>query len=393
MTGATSEGATDTSPCTTTGNGAQGVDPRFERSVSRWLRAYPRRWRAARAAEVTAVLADLAEPGARRLDLRSGLGLVRSGWATRWREHPPPLPWLGYRLLDQRLPAQHRAWVRDDLAGGLLHVRALSPYFAFMGYLAFRDDGLTGLVMMTTGIVVVSWVLLGGHRRRESVRRHLSLQPGEAPDAQSLITGWVYRTRVQAVGILPLVAGVLGLGAVAGAVAAGRAHRRLVATGCGAACVNVEGGPVDGMRTELLVVVAALLLGLALVPLVRRRLLRHLPGPDQPSRWLVYAGWRHRTGAAIIAAFAGGWAIAEASGHLVLVSTPATAACCLLAPGAIAASLLVRGRPELRDVAGADVWRASVRSRSPQVDGWVPGLVPAVVVTSAELAPGSPGPA
>ncbi|WP_448630481.1 hypothetical protein [Cellulomonas soli] len=369
---------------------ASGLDPRFERSVGLWLRAYPRRWRAARAAEVTAVLADLSAPGAQRLGLRSGLGLVRAGWATRWREHPPLLPWLGYRLFDQRLPAQHRAWVRDDLAGGLLHVRALAPFFALMGYLAFRDDGVAGLVIVTVGIVVVAWVLLDGHRRREAVRRHLLLRAGEVPDAQSLVNGWVYRTRLQAMGILPLVAAVLGAGAVAGVIAAGRAHRRIVATGCGAGCVNVEGGPIEGMRAELLVVVAALLLGFALVPLVRRRLLRLLPGAAQPCRWLVLVGWRHRTGAAIIAAFVAGWAAAEASGHLVLVSSPVAAACCLLAPGAIAASLLVRGRPELRDVAGADVWRAAVRSRSPQVDSWVPGLVPAIVVPSTELVPGDP---
>ncbi|MGV8978980.1 MAG: hypothetical protein ACOH17_13150 [Cellulomonas sp.] len=76
----------------------------FERSVAFWLRAYPRRWRQVRAAEVTAVLADLAGPAARRLDGRTALGLVRGGWATRWREHPPPLLWWRYRVLRRRLP-------------------------------------------------------------------------------------------------------------------------------------------------------------------------------------------------------------------------------------------------------------------------------------------------
>ncbi|HEX7806008.1 MAG TPA: hypothetical protein VF413_07590 [Cellulomonas sp.] len=46
----------------------------FHRSVAFWLRAYPRRWRAVRAAEVTAVLADLAGPPPRRLDARAAAG-------------------------------------------------------------------------------------------------------------------------------------------------------------------------------------------------------------------------------------------------------------------------------------------------------------------------------
>ena len=61
----------------------------LERSVVFWLRVYPLRWRAARSAEVAAVLADLASPAPRRLHARAAIGLVRGGWATRWREHPP----------------------------------------------------------------------------------------------------------------------------------------------------------------------------------------------------------------------------------------------------------------------------------------------------------------
>ena len=89
----------------------------FDRSVAFWLRAYPRRWRAVRGAEVTAVLADLAGPDARRLDARAAVGLVRGGWATRWREHPPPRLWWKYRVLRRRLPRPYRAWMRDDVEG------------------------------------------------------------------------------------------------------------------------------------------------------------------------------------------------------------------------------------------------------------------------------------
>lgn len=97
--------------------------PAFERSVALWLHAYPRRWRRARAAEVTAVLADLARPGARRVDARTALGLVAGGLATRWREHPPPRAYLTYRLGGRHPGARWDGWLRDDVAGRLYPVR------------------------------------------------------------------------------------------------------------------------------------------------------------------------------------------------------------------------------------------------------------------------------
>ena len=93
------------------------VDPRFERSVHRCLRAYPRRWRAERADEVTAVLADLAAPDATRVDARTAAGLVLAGWRTRARMRPPMHLAVAYRVLDRQLPAQYRGWVRDDIEG------------------------------------------------------------------------------------------------------------------------------------------------------------------------------------------------------------------------------------------------------------------------------------
>jgi hypothetical protein len=97
--------------------------PAFERSVARWLRAYPRRWRRARGAEVAAVLADLAGPGARRVGTRTALGLVGAGLATRWREHPPPRAYLTYRLGGRHPGARWDAWLRDDVDGRLYPVR------------------------------------------------------------------------------------------------------------------------------------------------------------------------------------------------------------------------------------------------------------------------------
>ncbi len=89
----------------------------FERSVACWLCTYPRRWREVRAQELTAVLSDLAGPRARRPGARTALGLVLAGWATRWREHPPPRLWWRHRVLRRRLPRPYRAWTRDDVEG------------------------------------------------------------------------------------------------------------------------------------------------------------------------------------------------------------------------------------------------------------------------------------
>jgi hypothetical protein len=139
----------------------------FDRSVRRWLRTYPRRWRQVRGAEVAAVLVDLARPGARRLDARTALGLLVGGWRTRAREHPPLGPWLRYRLLRERLPRRYRPWVRDDVEGRWFPLRLLSPVvwvWVFPLYVAFLepDPGwrlakLAGFVLLQAGVLALLW--------------------------------------------------------------------------------------------------------------------------------------------------------------------------------------------------------------------------------------------
>ncbi|WP_258724651.1 hypothetical protein [Cellulomonas sp. NS3] len=99
------------------------AEPALARSVGRWLHAYPRRWRRARGAEVTAVLVDLARPGARRVDVRTALGLVVAGLATRWREHPPPRAYLAYRLAGRHPGTRWDGWLLDDVDGRLYPAR------------------------------------------------------------------------------------------------------------------------------------------------------------------------------------------------------------------------------------------------------------------------------
>lgn len=101
-------------------------------SARLWLRAYPRRWRATYGADLLGMLADVTPPGARTIPAREGLAVLRSGWALRWREHPPFWRWLGYRLLGRRLPARYRSWVIDDLLGPLYLVRVMGMAWALM---------------------------------------------------------------------------------------------------------------------------------------------------------------------------------------------------------------------------------------------------------------------
>ncbi|GEA87811.1 hypothetical protein [Cellulomonas cellasea] len=129
------------------------LDP-FGRSTALWLRAYPRRWRTARAAEVTEVLRDLAEPGAGRVDARTALALVRSGWAERWRDHPPLGTYLRHRLLDRPLPPRWAGWQRDDVHGRLFPVRfALTRTvgIAILLSLLAAVDHLAGTEIIGTG--------------------------------------------------------------------------------------------------------------------------------------------------------------------------------------------------------------------------------------------------
>lgn len=158
----------------------------FERSVRRYLRAYPRRWRRARGAEITAVLADLAPPGARRLDARTALGLLVAGWATRVREHPPLVAWLRYRLLRERLPRRYRAWVRDDVEGRWFPLRFLSllaPGWALPLYIAFLEPDVGRRVVKLGGLAlfhVVVLALVWRTARRTGRRLYLERRPRRA---------------------------------------------------------------------------------------------------------------------------------------------------------------------------------------------------------------------
>jgi len=126
-----------------------------ERTARLWLRAYPRRWRYAYGEDLVGTLLDLAGPDARTVRVRDGVSVVRAGWSLRWREHPPLLPWLGYRLFEMRLPARYRYWVMDDLLDRFYTARTAAAAFVTV---AVVFTGISAVVPSLESVLIpVSW--------------------------------------------------------------------------------------------------------------------------------------------------------------------------------------------------------------------------------------------
>ncbi len=364
-----------------------GVDAAFARSVRFWLRAYPRRWRTARGEEVLGLLADLAAPGTRRLDARSAVDLVRGGWATRGREHPPLGSWLAYRFFDRRLPA-HLPWVRDDLDGPFYPARMAGSAVALIIVLTVALDSLVepsaGPDPASIGLMVGVWacaaVLAKASWRRRARERHLVPRPGEPVRLGHLVRVFAPRRRVAARAGLPwLAAGLTVLtGACITAAATARTTLRLealpAAQGVG---VNVE---LDGAVPRVAILVAlALALGVGLVRAARaRRRLRAPDLPAQPHRLIVGMDGRAVVGGFLAVAAAAALPVLEVLGEVPLaLSLPIGLVAGALAPPVVAAWAAVARAPSLAPLAVTDVWRVALTGRPPLVDGPGVDLVPA----------------
>lgn len=339
------------------------VDPRFERSVRRWLRAYPRRWRLARSAEVLGTLVDLAGPGATRLDRRAGLGLLVGGLATRARTGPPWYRRIGYVFGAARMPAEHLGWVADDLAAPVPTTRLLW-WLAYLGLasgpLVARRHDAPHLAWLA---VCLLWAILvdapnPGWRRRQGLRLLLPA-PGDLGGASRWVSGHVPRIRLSARSVS--ASGACCLAAIATAALVGwlAAPRR---------------GPVGSGAA---VCASALLVGTAAASVAMRRWRRWAGrGPAQPDRTvrpgraraaLVVVGLGTLAPALVVIETAGR-SLAGVSAVLVVVGLA-------LLPGAVAAWRWSAGAPG--DVAAVDLLRVAVTGRAPTPDRPVPAAVPA----------------
>ncbi|NNH05835.1 hypothetical protein [Cellulomonas fimi] len=277
-----------------------GVAPAFARSAARWTRAYPRGWRLRRGHELVAVLADLAGPDATRVDVRTGLGLLRSGLVTRHRSGPPWPSRVGYLLLDTTLSDRYATWVVDDLTSPRYRmwraVRSSWPAVLPTAILA-TGDAPAALRLLGLLVVVQAVALLASHPetvRRRAVRRHLVPGPPVVgPRGEQVVLG-----RTRRLAALPVLRGCLALaatGAVAWSAAALLAPVTWSTTACPAdgavvTCTDVGTAPrgPDVSAVVVAVLAVALVVGLVLAAVARRALRRGLPSlPGQPGREVV----------------------------------------------------------------------------------------------------------
>lgn len=357
-----------------------GVTPAFARSVRLWSRAYPRRWRAARGEELLGLLADLAAPGAKRLDARSAFDLVRAGWATRLREHPPLGPWLQYRLLGMRTLAAHRPWVADDIAGLFHPLRqtVLTFVMVFVVDATRIWSGLPSLVATwwfwgaLLAALVVDELLLRGRGRANARAQHLVPCAGEQVTPGSWVRVRWPRRRVGASIGLPWAAGIatalLAVSVAATALAPTTVSYAWLPRDEGFGFSADCGGAVP--RVALLALLGvALAAGVALSVLARRRLARVDMAVAQPERELVRLGARRALGIALGTAAVGALPVAEALGALSLfVGVVVGLVTAVLAPPAVVAWLVVRRRGDLHGLAYVDVRRVALRGCPPRVD-------------------------
>lgn len=372
-----------------TARGAQPAD-RFERSARFWLRAYPVRWRAVRGAELVGVLRDLAGPDATRLPLREGLGLLRAGWATRWRDGPPLGTRLAYRWLDVPIPPRYREWARDDIDGRWFDtrriLRSLVPILvAIWGVpVALGDppiDLVPGLVVFAVILPVTLWFDLvrpvRDPYRRRAVNRHLMPRAGEP--STGFAQTWGTRPRVGARLGTTLGCLVLGLGAALWTAVALVAPRGPAIISCPPepdqlGCVTFGSAPWHPQRW-VAVAAVAVVLGLVLAHRAGRRTARLLgERPAQPYRMVVNRAPGLVTALTLVVPLAAWQAWFEVTGRWVALVAPwAAAVCLLMLPGALVAARVARRGPH--DLALVDLWQIGVHGRTSHVDPWTVAVV------------------
>jgi len=376
-----------------------GADAAWERSARFWLRAYPRRWRAARGEELLGVLADLAAPGAARIDARTALDLVRAGWLTRLRTRPPLHRWLGYRLLDARLPKGFRAWAYDDISGPLYGARVQMIMGLIVAVILWRASFDGALVAAYLALLVLVSATPAGYRHRQAILRHVAPRPGEMLFRGQLVVADGPRHRVAARSGLRAIVATAGLFVLAATVAATVAPLGWwvgaipSSEGIGPGWEQGLGPVVDRSYLPVVVLLGALLAAV-LGPLGARRVRRISPRSVlQPHRDVRRLGRRGAASLAVWTAAGLALLVLEAAGVLAVGLSVVVL---LVGPGVLAIGVaglrgLSHGADD--DVALVDVWRAATTGRPPLVDGPLPVVVPnsRPVPEGAVVAPGPLG--
>jgi hypothetical protein len=146
------------------------------------LRAFPRRYRAARAEELRGAVADAADAGdAGAYDLRAMADIVRAGWAERRRTRPPLGAYLRYRQGGRLAPRWH-PWMLDDLQGWFPLRRAAVVTASYLLFMAVAVGAAAGrpvlgigwfaFVGVVGGVVGTVVELLGAPSRDRTLRLH-----------------------------------------------------------------------------------------------------------------------------------------------------------------------------------------------------------------------------
>ena len=318
------------------------------------------------------MLADIAGPHAGRLDAAAAWGLLRGGWATRWREHPALVVYVRYRLFGRRIPEQHREWSRDDIDGRWFPVRYVvtGSWVLWTVILLNRLSLGVGLGSILGGVALGFMFPL--RTRLSQQRKHLALRADDRIVPGALVEGLVPRRRLAASGTLAAAALVLAVAAAAGLVVA-------------------WGRP--GMLQALAIAAGV---GLVPVPLVRHRLGRLISHRrQQPDRALIERSpraWAAMAAGSVVV-IAGVVMFGSAMGLIGLsrmlrdLAGPVNVLGMLGAlalPGVAAATRVVRKRRvDAAALSVSDVRIIALLGRLPAVDEARRGLVPLDAIIAA----------
>lgn len=337
------------------------ADESFARSVRFWLRAYPWHWREERGAELTAVLTDLAAPGARRLDARSAAGLVRGGLATRRRVSPPLVPYLGYVTMGTRVPPEYASWVWHDVRRPHYRwLRAARPTLSSVLVVVSWLMNDPRAAVAWAGVLVVATVagtLATDPARleRSVLRSNLAPAPGRRA-APGSVRVEVPRRRLHARDGSTVLLGSTAAGAVTWSVTA------WWTAGIGSAVTRQTVVP------RMLVVAAAAGVVAAAIAVLHHRTSLAAP-PEQPDRVVVRLQPGAPVGLVLCLVLLVAEAVLEVTGVFPIPLSVAGAALCTAAlPAALVIWLRARRTSGDARTVAVDLVRGAVAGRPPRVD-------------------------